>query len=75
MNASDPALVALERIEVALDRLALAATRARDVRLTAAAQTVALEVRNEKLSEAVSEALGQIDTLIARAAQPVEKEA
>ena len=75
MNASDPAHIALERIEAALDRLALAASRARDMRLAAAAQTVELEVRNEKLSEAVGEALGQIDTLIAQVAQQAEKDA
>lgn len=75
MNASDPALIALDRIEIALDRLALAATRARDMRLAAAARTADMEVRNERLREAVGEALGQIDTLIARVEQPTEKEA
>jgi signal transduction protein with GAF and PtsI domain len=75
MNASDPALIALDRIEIALDRLALAATRARDMRLAATARTADMEVRNERLREAVGEALGQIDTLIARVEQPTEKEA
>ena len=75
MNASDPALIALDRIEIALDRLALAATRTRDMRLAATARTADMEVRNERLREAVGEALGQIDTLIARVEQPTEKEA
>ncbi len=66
MDAIDPSFAALDRIEAALARLAAATARAKEVRLAAAAETVRLEVDNEKLREAVGEALGQLDGLIAQ---------
>ena len=59
-------MTALDRIELALDRLAAAATRAKEARLASASHTIGLQERNETLREAVGDALGQIDTLIAR---------
>jgi hypothetical protein len=53
-------------MDAALARLDAAAAKAKAARLAAASDTVALEVQNEKLREAVGEALGQIDGLIAR---------
>ena len=64
-------MTALDRIELALDRLAAAAARAKEARLASTSHTLGLEERNATLREAVGNALGQIDTLIAR----VEKDA
>lgn len=58
---------ALDRIETALARMAAALKKAEAGRLAQAAETVRIEVDNERLREAVSEAIGQIDALIARA--------
>lgn len=58
---------ALDRIEAALARMAAALKKAEAGRLAQAAETVRIEVDNERLREAVSEAIGQIDAMIARA--------
>jgi len=61
-------LPALDRIEAALARLTAALKQAEAAKLAQAAQTVHMEVDNERLREAVGDAIGQIDGLIARVA-------
>ncbi|HWU02915.1 MAG TPA: hypothetical protein VN222_09275 [Novosphingobium sp.] len=55
---------ALERIDAALARFDAALARQAQSRLGMAAEAVALEVRNERLREAVDNALRDIDRLI-----------
>ncbi|RVU06145.1 hypothetical protein EOE18_04670 [Novosphingobium umbonatum] len=57
---------ALERLGLALDRLSAATQKVRMAQLKTAADTVKIEVQNERLREVVGEALEQIDTLIAK---------
>jgi hypothetical protein len=62
----DSAAQALSRIEAALARLTQGASKAQAQKLANARAMVALEVDNERLREAVGEALAQIDGLIAK---------
>ncbi len=62
----DPTENAMQRLDAALARLDAAAVRIQTARLHAASQAVALEVQNERLREAVADAVGQLDTLITR---------
>ena len=64
----DTTEISLHRMDAALARIAAASDRIQAGRLNAAAQTVALEVQNERLRDAVADAVGQLDTLITRVA-------
>jgi hypothetical protein len=64
----DTTEISLRRMDAALARIAAASDRIQAGRLQAAAQTVVLEVQNERLRDAVADAVGQLDTLITRVA-------
>jgi len=64
--SSDQVKAGFSRIDAAVARIDAAAQKAKVQHLATAQETVALEVHNERLREAVGEALAQIDGLIAK---------